>query len=184
MENVKQSYTNITVKWAVIYFITSVVITYIFQFLNIDQNSAAKYLGYIPFIAFLLLAQKEYKDKLGGFLTFGQGFMTGFIYSVFGGILLAIFIYIYLAILSPQVLDQSLASQHDKFVENGMSEDQIKTATEMGKKYGAIFGAVAVLFIMPIIGAIISLIGAAIFKKEPSVLDIEKNSDSYTDPVV
>ncbi|HAL81645.1 MAG TPA: hypothetical protein DCO83_04925, partial [Mucilaginibacter sp.] len=101
MENVKKSYTNVAAKWAVIYVITSIVITYAFQFLNVDQASPAKYLSYIPFIAFLLLTQKEYKDQLGGFLTFGQGFMSGFMYSVFGGIILAVFIYIYLGILSP-----------------------------------------------------------------------------------
>ncbi|HEY8782362.1 MAG TPA: DUF4199 domain-containing protein [Mucilaginibacter sp.] len=184
MGNVKKSYTNIAVKWAVIYVITSIVITYAFQFLNVDQTSSVKYLGYIPFIAFLLLAQKEYKDQLGGFITFGEGFMAGFIYSVIGGVILAVFIYIYLGILSPQVLEQSLAAQHDKFVEKGMSEDQIKQATDITRKYGAILGAVATLFVIPIFGAIVALIGAAIFKKERSLGDIERDSSSYTDPAV
>jgi len=182
MENVKKSSTNIAVKWAVIYLITSIVITYIFQFLNIDQTSPAKYISYIPFIAFLLLAQKEFKDQLGGFITFGEGFMSGFLYSVFAGLMLAVFVYIYLGILSPQILEQSIAAQHDKFVEQGLSADQIDKAMEMGKKYGAIFGAVGVAVIMPIIGAIIALIGAAIFKKERSITDIENNS--YSDPAV
>jgi hypothetical protein len=184
MENVKQSSTNVSAKWAVIYVITSIVITYTFQFLNIDQSSSARYLAYIPFIVFLLLAQKEYKDQLGGFVTFGKSFMAGFIYSVIAGVILAVFVYIYLGILSPQVLEQSLASQHDKLVENGMSSEQIEQATEMGRKYGAIFGGVAVLFFTPITGAIIALIGAAIFKKERSILDIEQNSDANTDPAV
>ena len=184
MENVKKSYINVSVKWAAIYIVTSIVITYVYQFLNVDQSSPSRYLAYIPYIAFLLLAQKEYKDQLGGFMTFGEGFMSGFMYSVIGGVVLAIFIYIYLGILSPQVLEQSLASQHDKFVERGMSEDQINSANEMGRKYGAIFGAVAVLFITPITGAIIALVGAAIFKKERTILDIEQNSESYTDPAV
>jgi len=182
MENVKKSSTNIAVKWAVIYVITSIVITYIFQFLNIDQSSSAKYISYIPFIAFLLLAQKEFKDQLGGFITFGEGFMAGFLYSVFAGLMLAVFIYIYLGILSPQVLEQSIAAQHDKLVEKGLSADQIDSAMVMVKKYGAIFGAVGVAIITPIIGAIISLIGAAIFKKERSITDIENNS--YSDPAV
>jgi hypothetical protein len=95
MENSKPSSSSVTVKWAVFYLISSIVITYGIQLLNLDPNSPVKYLGYIPFIAFLLLAQKEYRDKLGGFLTFGEGFLTGFLYSVFGGIMVAIFIYIY-----------------------------------------------------------------------------------------
>jgi len=182
MENVSKSRNNISAKWAIIYVVTSIVITYTFQFLDMDQTSPIRYLAYIPFIAFLLLAQKEYKGQLGGFITFGEGFLTGFIYSVIAGVILAVFIYIYLGILSPQVLQQSLAAQHDKYVQSGLSEDQIAKANEIGTKYGAIFGAVAVLFITPIVGAIIALIGAAIFKKERTILDIEQNTGSYTDP--
>ena len=177
MENVKPSYTSITVKWAVIYFITSVVITYIFQFLNIDQNSAAKYLGYIPFIAFLLLAQKEYKDKLGGFLKFGEGFMAGFIYSVIAGVLLAIFTYIYLTFLSPQIFEQALASQEAKMSAQNVSPEQAEKGMEIARKYGTIFGAVGILLITPICGAVISLIGAAIFKRERTVEDIEGSNN-------
>jgi len=118
MENVKPSSLNVSAKWAGIYVITAIVITYLFQFLAVDQGSSAKYLSYIPFIAFLLLAQKEYKDQLGGFITFGQGFMSGFIYSVIAGIIIAIFMYIYLGILSPQVWEQILATTRDKLTEN------------------------------------------------------------------
>jgi hypothetical protein len=182
MENAKKSSVNLAVKWAVIYVITSIIITYIFQFLNVDQTSPVKYLSYIPFIAFLLLAQKEYKDLLGGYLTFSEGFMSGFLYSVFAGLMLAVFIYLYLGILSPQILDQSMTAQHDKFVQSGMSEEQIDKATEITKKYGAIFGAIGTAIVTPIIGAIIALIGASILKKERSPL--EAATDTYTDPSV
>jgi len=186
MESVKQSYTKVSFKWALIYLVTSIVITYAFQFLDIDQTtSPLRFLAYIPLIAFLLLAQKEYKDQLGGFMTFGQGFMAGFIYSIFIGIMAAIFTYIYFTFLSPQVWEQVLASSKDKMAENkNMSSEQVDQAMDFTRKYGTIFGAIVIAVVTPIMGAIIALIGAAIFKKEPTVLDIEKNSDSYTDPVV
>ena len=82
MENSKPNATKVATKWALIYILTSIVITYLFQILNIDQNSGFKYLVYIPFIAFLLLAQKEYRDQLNGFLTFGEGFSSGFRFSL------------------------------------------------------------------------------------------------------
>lgn len=185
MATSKPSSSNITVKWAVIYLITSIVITYIIQLLNLDPNSPVKYLGYIPFIAFLLLAQKEYRDnKLDGFISFGDAFLTGFLYSVFGGIMLAIFIYIYLSILSPHVLEAAMESQRQAFVDKGMSSDQIDQSMELGKKYGAIFGAVGTLFVIPIFGAIVALIGAAILKKEKSVTDIENDANTSVDPSV
>jgi len=55
---------------------------------------------------------------------------------------------------------------------------------EITRKYGVLFTAIGTAIGTPIVGAIISLIGAAIFKKERSVLDIEQNSGSFTDPAV
>jgi NADH:ubiquinone oxidoreductase subunit 6 (subunit J) len=182
MENVKQTSTKVAFKWAIIYFITSIVFTYVFQFLNVDQSSSIKYLGYIPFIAFLFLAQKEYRDQLDGFLTFSQGFMAGFIYSVFGGIMIAIFTYIYLTFLSPQIWEQMMAASRDQMVAKNLPADQIDTGMEITRKYGTIFALVGVAIVTPIIGAIIALIGAAIFKKERSITDIENNL--HTDPTV
>ena len=175
----KPSAVKIAIKWTLIYFVTSVIITYLFQFLNVDQSSPAKYLSYIPFIAFLLLAQKEYRDLLGGYLTFGEGFITGLWYGVFAGVLMAVFIYVYLGILSPQILDQSIDASMQKLREQGtMSADQIDNATVMAKKYGALFGAIGILFVLPIFGVIISLIGASIFKKERSPLDMVQEAEA------
>ncbi len=184
METTKPSSINIAIKWAVIYVITSIVITYTFQFLNVNQTSGIKYLSYIPFIIFLCLVQKEYRNLLGGYLTFGEGFLSGFLYAVFSGIMLAIFTYIYLGILSPQVLEQAMEAQRDKFAQQGLSDDQIDNAIEITKKYGAIIGAIASLFIMPIFGAVISLISAAVFKKERSPFDLDESRNAHIDPTV
>ena len=173
METSKANSTNLSAKWAVIYIVTSIVITYVFQLLNLDQASPIKYLSYIPFIAFLFLAQKEYKDKLGGFLKFGEGFMTGFIYSVIAGVFLAIFTYFYLTFLSPQIFEQAMASQEAKMSAQNVSPEQAEKAMEIARKYGTILGAVGILFLTPICGAIISLIGAAIFKRERTAEDVE-----------
>jgi len=173
MENVKPSPSKPAFKWAIIYFVTSIVITYIFQFMDMSQSTAAKLIGYIPFIAFLFLTQKEYKDQMGGYVSFGETFLPGFLYSLFAGLMLAVFVFIYLKYLSPQVLEQAISDQKDKLVSQGLSEDQIDNANNITRKYGAIIGAVFTAILMPIIGAIIALIGAAIFKKERSPFDPE-----------
>jgi hypothetical protein len=182
METPAPNPTAIATKWAVIYLVVSIVITYAFQLLNIDQNSSVKYVGYLPFIAFCFLAQKEYKDQLGGFITFGQAFNPGFRYSLFGGLLLAVFIYIYLAILSPEMLTKAMEQQQTAMADKGMSQDQIDKALEMGNKYGAIFGAIATAISTLIFGCIVSLIGAAILKKERTAYDII--DETPNDPTV
>ena len=182
MEKTTANPTAIATKWALIYVVVSIVITYAFQFLNIDQNSSVKYVGYLPFIAFCFLAQKEYKDQLGGFITFGQAFNPGFRYSLFGGLLLAIFIYIYLGILSPEMLTKAMEQQQTAMADKGMSQDQIDKALEMGNKYGAVFGAIATAISTLIFGCIVSLIGAAILKKERTAYDVI--DETPTDPTV
>lgn len=180
METSKQSYFNISAKWAAIYTITSIIITYLFQFLNVDQTtSPLRFLVYIPLIGFLLLAQKEYRDQLNGFMTFGQGFMSGFIYSIIIGVLGAIFFYLYFTLLSPQVWEKVLSATRDKMAENkDVSSAQIDQAMNIMTKYGVISATIGVLIVTPIFGAIVSLIGAAIFKKERSLTDIESEAAS------
>ena len=179
-----QNPTKIATKWALIYCATSIVITYVFQFLNVDQTSGWKYISYIAFIAFLLLSQKEYKDVLGGYISFGDAFSTGFRFAVFSGLILAVFIYIYLAILSPQVFDKVLETTRAAMQDKNMSDEQIDKAMEITKKWGPVFGAFGSAIGSAIIGAIISLIGAAIFKKERSPYDIAENAIDPAEPAV
>lgn len=183
MEKSAPNPTAIATKWALIYVVVSIVITYGFQLLNIDQNSSVKYIGYLPFIAFCFLAQKEYKDQLGGFITFGQAFNPGFRYSLFGGLLLAIFIYIYLGILSPEMLTKAMEQQQTAMADKGMSQEQIDKALEMGTKYGAIFGAIATAISTLVFGCIVALVSAAILKKERTAFDIP-DEEVTSDPTV
>jgi hypothetical protein len=65
-----------------------------------------------------------------------------------------------------------------------MSSDQVDQAMGIMKKYGALLTAVGSIFAIAIFGIIIALVGAAIFKKERTIQDLEQNSDSFTDPAV
>src|ERR1700754_5146270 len=113
MDQLPPNATKIAIKWALIYILIAIAITYIIEIAKLDPNSAVKYLGYIPLIAFLLLAQKEYKDQLGGYIKFGDAFMAGFLYGLFAGIMFGIFLYIYLTILSPEVFIRTVDSQRE-----------------------------------------------------------------------
>jgi len=182
MENSKPSSSGIAFKWALIYLVTSIVITYAWQLLKVDQTSSVKYVGYIPFIAFLILAQKEFRDTLGGFITFGQAFVAGLLYSVFGAILIAIFIYIYFTFLSPDVFSKIMDTQRDAMSQKGMSSDQVDQTMNVMNKYGTLITAFFTIFGVAIFGIIVALIGAAILKKERTIQDIEQNSNP--DPAV
>ena len=181
MEQSLPSVNKVAIKWALIYVLTGIVITYVVEIAKLDPNSPIKYLGYIPLIAFLLLAQKEHKDLHGGYVSFGDAFMTGFKYGLFSGLLFGVFMYLYLAFLSPEVMVKILDTQRDAMVAKGAPSDQIEKSTEIMTKYGTILIAFGVAIWYIILGAIIGLIGAAIFKKERSAYDPEPET---TDPAV
>ena len=182
MENPQPTSTKVAFKWTIISLVTSIVFTYVTQFLSVDPNSAIKYIQYLIFAAFLVLAQKEFKDQLGGYLTFGQGFNVGLLYSIFAGLLGAIFVYIYLTYLSPQVFEQSMTAAEQKLQEKGMSSDQIETVMGFTRKYGVILGSVFAAIGSVILGIIVALISSSVLKKERSPLDIQ--DPSFPDPSV
>ncbi|UOE52720.1 DUF4199 domain-containing protein [Mucilaginibacter sp. SMC90] len=187
MEIKKASPSQPALKWALINLITSIVITYAFQFLDIDPNSSLKYLSFLPFLAFMFLAQKEYKDQLGGYVTYGEGFLSGFLYAIFTGVFIAIFTYVYYAILSPEMVDKIIDASQKKMTEDGkLSQDQIDAALNMTRKYFAAFAVVGVVFMYAIFGTIVSLISAAVFKNERSPFDTPDNYEAPkpTDPAV
>ena len=171
------SSAKVAIKWSLIYVLVAIVITYASEIAKLSVNSPVKYVTYLFLIIFLLLAQKEHKDKLGGYIKFGDAFVTGLLYGIFTGVLTAIFVYLYLSILSPEVFAQALEQQRQAMADSGkMSSDQIDHAMDIAKKYGPVLGAIVTVFIYAILGVIIGLIGAAIFKKEPSIYNAPDSS--------
>jgi len=181
MEN-KTSSNKVAIKWAAFYIVVSIVLTYVYQFLKVDATSGIKYVAYIPFIAFLLLSLKEYKDQFnGGYLTFGEGFVTGLKYTIITSIVMGLFIYIYWTILSPQMYQQVIDKSREQMEAKGnMTSDQIDAS--MQYLTAGLLTIIATVFSI-IGGIIISLIAAAIFKKERPPFTIDE-SVPYSDPTV
>jgi len=179
MEQPKPNPTKVATKWALINVLTGIVLTYAFQYLVPDPNSPIKYLTFIPFIVFLLLAQKEYKEQIGGYMTFGEGFSAGFRFAIFSGLMAAVFTYLYLAVLSPEVMDKAVEQARSQMEAKGMSSEDIDKAISLTKKLGPLFGAFGAAIFDAVVGAIVALIGASVFKKERSAFDPEP-----TDPAV
>ena len=178
--------TKIASKWALIYTATAIVITYGTELLNLDPNSAVKYFTFLPFIAFMCLAQTEFREELGGYMSYGNGFSAGFRYALFSGLLLGIFSYLYFAYLSPGMWEKVLQATQTSMEQQNQPTEQIdKTMEFMRGTWGLVMGAFSSAVMYAIIGAIISLITAAIFKKERSPYDIAMAAeDQTTDPTV
>lgn len=177
MEQPKPNPNNVAIKWTLINIATGIVLTYAFQFSNIGATSSLRYLADIPFIAFLFLAQKEFRDQLGGYMKYGEGFGIALRYAIYSGLILAVFIYLYYAILSPEMYTKLLSEQRDAMAAKGLSSDQVDQGMQFMNKMGMIFVVVGAAIGTAVIGIVIGLIGAAIFKKERSAFDPELPAD-------
>jgi hypothetical protein len=179
MEIQKANLTPVIIKWAAIYVIASIVLSYATQYLNLSPDSPVKWIGTLFFIGFMLLTQKECRDVNGGYLTFGEGFKAGFLYAIFSGIVLTIFTYLYFTVLSPEMVDKILAVTQAQLEAKNMSQEQIEQGMSFTRKIVnptvlTISAAVSAV----VMGAIIALIGAAIFKKDrPPVLMSDTDGD-------
>ena len=171
--------TKVATKWAVINGLVSIILTYVFLFMDIDQSSPLQWIGIIPPITFLFLTQKEFKDELGGFITFGQGFSAGFRYALFTGLIVGVFIALYMWILNPEAFEKSLEASRVQMEAKDMSSAEIEKAMGISRSIGPWIAGFFTAVMYAAVGAIIALIGAAIFKKERSPNDIV---DSAVDP--
>jgi hypothetical protein len=116
----------------------------------------------------IFLFSKHYRDKkLGGFITYGQGLGVGTLIGVFAGILFAFFTYVYIKFIDTSFIEKQLEIVQSKLLTQGMSEDEVEKATEFSKKFmtpGVMF--ISSIFSYGLVAFIISLITAAILKKE------------------
>ncbi|HJP63330.1 MAG TPA: DUF4199 domain-containing protein, partial [Mucilaginibacter sp.] len=169
--------TKVATKWALINVLTGIVLMYVFQFANVGIISPVRYVSYLPFIAFLFLAQKEFKDQLGGYMKFGEGFGVGLRYGIFSGLLLGVFIWLYYSMLSPDMYTKMLEAQREAMEAKGMSADQVDQGMKFMNKMGLVFVAFGAAVGSAVVAIILGLIGAAIFKKERSAFDQEPPAD-------
>src|ERR1700761_5090736 len=114
METTAATPSSVAIKWTIFGVLTSIILTYLFQFLHISQTNPLKYMALIPYLVFVVLAQRDLRERLGGFMTYGQGFLTGFLFSLFNGIIMAVFICIYYKYLSPAAYEEALKTAIDQ----------------------------------------------------------------------
>lgn len=122
-------------------------------------------LAWGTFIFAIYYAQNKHKQDLGGFVTYGRAFSTGFKVAAYAGLFVGLFMFLYYQFIDPgamtEIIDTAIAKA------NG-NEQQIK-GIEMMSKYMIIFTVFGAAIMYAVVGLIISLITAAIVKKDRPV---------------
>ena len=148
-------------------------------------NTAFNYLSYVFFIAILVFAVKNWRDKeKGGFLTYGQamGYETWF--AVYYSISMAIWTYVFMAYIAPGLMDSEMLKQEMLMEQRGMPPEQV----EMAMKYARMFSTPPVIACIALFGGmffltIINLIVAAVVKKDlPMNFENPDNTSNTNNP--
>lgn len=131
------------------------------------QDSGINWLQYPIIIAGLAIFINLYGKALNNQVTFGNLFSYGFKTTAFIAlIIIAFFVIFFLAF--PDVKEKGFEMARQKMEEKGnLTEDQIDQAMQTFHKMFWIVTIGGIMFIYAIVGAIGSVIGAAITKKKP-----------------
>lgn len=136
---------------------------------GIDEQSWFRWSSNVILAIAIALSCIHYANQLSGDTTFGNVFAHGFKATAITALILIIYTVIAVLLLFPEIREKGFEVARQQLEADGkMSNDQIEQALNIGKKFFWPIAIGAVLFGTLIFGAIASLIGAAIAKKNPN----------------
>lgn len=165
---------SLAFKVAIMYAMYGLVLIIILKMLNINtqdpdspgwQKAVGGVLNWMPFILAIVYVQIKHKKELGGFITYGRAFSAGFKTAAYAALFLAVLIFIYYKFIDPGMMDEIV----DKSIEKAGGEPDKISAIEKTRPYFVIFAAFGSAVLFSISGLIISLISAAVVKKDRPV---------------
>lgn len=165
----KTSIFNHSLMWGAILGIVLIVYSLLLYFMDLSTNRGLSFVSWIIIIAGLFYAMKLYRDTVNqGILSFGNAFAIGLLVCIVSGLIASIFAYIQFSFIAPELIDKLTQISEEKLLSRGMSEEMIEQSMAISKKFMTPVMISVWAFVMSvIIGTVLSLILAAIVKKEP-----------------
>ena len=171
MEN-QTTTTRTALKWGVIIGIISILYSTAIMVSGQIGNQALTYPVYLIIGVGLYLSMNDFKKENQGFISYGQGLGVGTLMSAISGLISSFFSMAYMKFIDTSISDQIMKKAVEDMEKKGIPEEQIDQAMEISKMFmspGAMF--VMGLLGSVLIGFILSLIIAAIVKKDKSVFE-------------
>lgn len=134
---------------------------------GMNESSAAQWLSYAVIAALIYLGTKAKRESNGGLISYGQGLGTGLGIAFFGSIMVAFYTFVFFKFIDADMLEQLILRAEDQLYEQGMPDDQIEMAMQYTRKFmQPVPMAAMVVLSYTFVGFVISLITAAILKKD------------------
>jgi len=145
--------------------LVGIVISLVLNMSHMEQ-SPVKWLSAVVLIGGIILGQKAYKQANGLFMSYSEGLGVGVIVSGVSAVLSAVFSYVYVTFIDPEmtarILDKARADMEARGTMTDAQIDQAMHFTSMFVQGPALVGVALVGGI--VMGLLVSLITAAILK--------------------
>ena len=164
----EQKVTTPLVKGVIITLLL-IVFGLIIYFTGQMGNSTIGYLQYVILIGGVIWSCTSYGKQMNGNVTFGNVFGHGFKTTAIVAVFMVIYSVIAIKFLFPDMVDQSMEIAKKKMQESSskLSDEQIEQSLGMVRKFFIPFAIGGIVLGFALMGAIASLIGAAVAKKTP-----------------
>lgn len=130
-------------------------------------KNGIQYLEYIPFLAGMILNAQAFSKANDGNVTFGNVFGSCFKGSMVAAIVMVAWAVITIFIF-PEMKEKVIDMMREKMAQNPKVTDEImEQSAQMTRKYWNVMAVAGAIFGTLLYGAIFSLVGAAIAKKNP-----------------
>ena len=137
------------------------------HFAGQTTNQGLGSIQYLILIGGLIWACISYARQMDHNVTFGNVFAHGFKTTAVVTVITIIYTVIAIKFLFPEMMDLMLEKTREELAKNNMSDEDSERAIEMTSKFMLPFAIGGILLVFMIVGAIASLIGAAVAKKNP-----------------
>lgn len=129
-------------------------------------NSVVSLLAMFGLLTWGMIRFRDQKNR--GYISYGRALGAGVLMSVYYGAILGTFNWIFMHYISPETIDITMEQAYNDMVEQGVSEAQIKMSLEISEMFFRPYMLVLMGVIGGgILGTLLSLIGAAIAKRNP-----------------
>ncbi len=152
-----------------------IILSLVFYVLDLFGQNWTGYVSYTVLLLGVVLSSYHYRDKyLGGIITYGQSFKTGFLTALFAAIGSGVFTYIFISLMPPEFIQNMLQQTEDKMFESNpdLTDEQIDMAMNMTKKFmnpGMMAGMAFLAYTF--FGVIFSLLTSIFVKREDNSLE-------------
>lgn len=165
-----------TFTYALILTVSQAIFSLLMYFLGFQTDKMAsgqlfQWFGLVISIVVISLGIRAVRESTPDkSMSYGQGLGAGTMISLYSCLMSAVYTYIHFKFINPAFFDYQAQFMKEQWAAKGMSDTQIEQAASMMQKFsGPGISAVFVVILGFLVGFVISLIAAAVLKRDAPV---------------